>query len=262
MIRILTIARVVWLEMLRRKDLYVLSILLVAMVLYLISIDVFGETKAFRYVAEIGFSLTWFFSWVLTIGLASRQLPSEERAGTVFPLLAKPVTRMELIAGKWVGSWLAALSATMIFYLVTLVVVSVRGGEVDVGTSLQAFALHACMLGVLSSLAIALSTRLSQAAATTLCYMLAGIFFVLVPRIPESLATEQGFSDVIVSAAYFGLPNFELFDMRRRMVHGWGPAPWVAFAASVGYAAVWCSVLLGLAHLGYRNKFFRRGNPA
>ena len=65
-----------------------------------------------------------FFSWILTIGLASRQLPTEERAGTVFPLLAKPVTRMELIVGKWAGCWVASLCATAVFYLVTLVVLA------------------------------------------------------------------------------------------------------------------------------------------
>ena len=262
MIRILTIAKVVWLEMLRRKDLYVLTILLVALVGYLVSIDVFGDSGASRYVAEIGFSLTWLFSWILTINLAARQLPSEERSGTVFPLLAKPVTRRELIAGKWLGAWLASISATAFFYLVTAIVVSGRGGDLGLLPATQAFTLHAGMLGVLAAMAVALTTRLGQAAATTLCYILAGVSFLLVPRIPQSMAAVQGFDEFLVAAGYFALPNFELFDMRRRLVHGWGPAPWPAFAASVGYAVLWSAVFLGLAHLGYRHKFFRRGNLA
>ena len=262
MIRVATIARVVWLEMLRRKDLYVLSILLIAMVLYLISIDVFGGTGASRYVAEIGFTMTWLFSWILTINLASRQLPSEERSGTVFPLLAKPVTRRELIGGKWAGAWLACVGATGFFYAVTAAVVYFRGGTLGTGEVVQAFVLHGGMLSVLAAMAIALTTRLGQAAATTLAYILAGVAFLMVPRIPEALVTEQGFSDAVISLAYFGLPNFELFDMRRRLVHGWGPAPWPAFAASVAYAVLWSAIFLGLAHLGYRRKFFRRGNPA
>jgi ABC-type transport system involved in multi-copper enzyme maturation permease subunit len=262
MIRVLTIAKVVWLEMLRRKDLYVLTILLLAMVTYLVSIDVFGEMNASRYVAEIGFTLTWLFSWILTINLAARQLPAEERSGTVFPLLAKPVTRRQLIGGKWAGAWLACLGATAFFYLVTTVVVSVRGGELVLDATLQAFILHACMLSIITAMAVAFTTRLGQAAATTLCYILTGVSFLLVPRIPETMTTAQGFGDFVVTMAYFGLPNFELFDMRRRLVHGWGPAPWLAFAASVGYAVLWSAIFLGLANLGYRRKFFRRGNLA
>lgn len=260
--RVATIAGVVWLEMIRRKDLYVLTILLIAMVLYLVSIDVFGNDDASRYVAEIGFTMTWLFSWILTINLAARQLPSEERSGTVFPLLAKPVTRRELIGGKWAGAWLACVCATGFFYLVTATVILVRGGTLGIGEVLQAFVLHGGMLAIMAAMAIAFTTRLGQAAATTLCYILAGVSFLLIPRIPEALASQQGFSDHIVSLAYFGLPNFELFDMRRRIVHGWGPAPWQAFMASVGYAVLWSAVFLGLAQLGYRRKFFRRGSAA
>ena len=36
----------------------------------------------------------------------------------------------------------------------------------------------------------------------------------------------------------------------------------MAFAASIGYAVLWSSILLSLANLGYRHKFFRRGNLA
>jgi ABC-type transport system involved in multi-copper enzyme maturation permease subunit len=228
-------------------------------VLYLTSIDVFGKTGASRYVAEIGLMLTWLFSWVLTINLAVRQLPTEERSGTVFPLLAKPVTRREMIGGKWVGAWLAGLVATAFFYAVTAAVVRLRGGGLNPLTAAQALALHAGMLAVLAALAIALSTRLSQAAAATLCYLAAGVAFLLVPRIPEALASEDGPGRILLSAAYFGLPNFELFDLRRRLVHDWGAAPWPACAASLAYAAVWAALLLGLANLGYRRKFFRRG---
>ena len=82
------------------------------------------------------------------------------------------------------------------------------------------------------------------------------------PRIPEALASETGLSRILVTLAYYFTPNFELFDMRRRLVHGWGPAPWLAFVASLAYAAIWSALFLGAAHLSYRRKFFTRENLA
>ena len=43
MTRILAITRTVWLEMIRRKDLYVLLILLVTLLFILMSLNIFGD---------------------------------------------------------------------------------------------------------------------------------------------------------------------------------------------------------------------------
>ena len=39
---------------------------------------------------------------------AARQIPAERENRTIFPLLAKPVTRGQVIAWKFLGCWLAA----------------------------------------------------------------------------------------------------------------------------------------------------------
>ncbi|MBU1694112.1 MAG: ABC transporter permease subunit, partial [Verrucomicrobia bacterium] len=106
--RALIIARVVWLDMLRRKDLYVMAILLLTLLFVLMSLNLFGLGAVIRYILDVGLLLAWLFSLVLVVGLAARQLPREESRGTIFPLLAKPVTRGELLLGKWLGSWTAS----------------------------------------------------------------------------------------------------------------------------------------------------------
>ena len=93
MISVLTIAGVVWLEVLRRKDVYVLFILLAAFLIALLTLDVFGLGSAVGYVKELGLLLVWLFSWILAVTVSVRQLTREEEQGTIFPLLAKPVTR-------------------------------------------------------------------------------------------------------------------------------------------------------------------------
>ena len=83
MIKIFVIAQQVWREALRRKDLYVLLILLLAFFLTLMTLNVFGLKSMVSHIKEMGLLLVWIFSWFLTIGVSVRQLPQEEKSGTI-----------------------------------------------------------------------------------------------------------------------------------------------------------------------------------
>ena len=61
MLKIRTIAATVWLETLRKKDLYVLLILLSVLLLTLISLNIFGLGGMTRYIKDIGLLLAWVF---------------------------------------------------------------------------------------------------------------------------------------------------------------------------------------------------------
>jgi ABC-type transport system involved in multi-copper enzyme maturation permease subunit len=258
MMQPLTIASVVWLELWRRKDLYVVMILLMALLGYLLSLNIFGLTSSHRYIMEMGLLLSWLMSWVLTVNLSSRQLPEEEQRGTIYPLLAKPITRGELIFGKWLGCWAAGSTATLLFYLLTCLVVVLRGGALNFVTLGQGLVLHCSLLGIAAALAMTLSTRLNQDAAATLTYIVSVVCFVFLPDIPEVLARGAAHSQGLLSLVYYSLPHFEVFDMRRRIVHEWGPAPAGAVGMSVLYAVAWSLLLLKLSWLAYQNKTFRR----
>jgi ABC-type transport system involved in multi-copper enzyme maturation permease subunit len=258
--RIFVLAHTVWLEMLRRKDFYVMLILLGAMVFVLMSVDVFGLGGTDRYVLDVGLLLTWLFSCILAVNFTARQLPREEERRTVYPLLAKPVSRLEVLLGKWLGAWLAAGMATLVFYVVIAGLLVLRGGDVQELPMLQAWGLHLVALGVLAAFALACSTRMSHEAASTVSFVfLAGAVLIL-PRVPELLLHEQGWKATALLVMYYLFPHFELYDMRTRVVHGWGAMPWGPFLAVVLYGAVFMALFILLAWLGYRQKRFRRGS--
>jgi ABC-type transport system involved in multi-copper enzyme maturation permease subunit len=259
MIRLATIARTVWLEMLRKKDFYVLAILLAALLMALLSVNVFGLEGVTRYVKDLGLLLTWICSWVLAIGTMARQLPQEEARGTIYPLLAKPVSRAEMLLGKWLGAWSIVTAATAIFYVLVLGVTLLRGGSFDAGTLAQAFLLHAVNLAIVTALALALSTRLTAGAASTLAYVATLTAYVMVPQIPVLLTRESGFRATALYFLYYALPHFELFDLRQRLVHGWGAAPWGLVLVVALYGAFWAAFFWLLAWAAYRKKRFSRG---
>lgn len=259
MIRVLTMAWVGLVEIVRRKDLYVLLVLLVALLLVLMTVNVFSLGAVARYVADVGLLFVWLFSIVLAVSMAGRQLPQEEARGTIYPLLAKPLSRGQLIAGKWLGAWLASAAATVLFYVFVFGLVRLRGWVFSERCALQAVLLHVMLLGCITALAIALSTRMSYGAAASVAYLAIGASFFLAPQVPVLVAHSQGPGVTVLMALFYGLPHFNLFDLRQRLVHDWGPAPGSAVAAVLLYGAVWTAILLVLAWLGYRRKRFRRG---
>jgi len=260
--RVLVIARVVWLDLLRRKDLYVMAILLLTLLFVLMSLNLFGLGAVVRYILDVGLLMAWLFALVLAVSLAGRQLPQEESRGTIFPLLAKPVTRAELLLGKWLGSWTSSVFAAFAFYLVIVLLTAFRGGAVNRPCLVQAFLLHAAALGLVSALALALSTRMTYGAAAAMTYVITGAAFFVAPAVPELLVREAGPSGAVLMALYYALPHLELFDLRQRLIHDWGAASWPDVAGIATYGAVWTAILLLLAWLAYRAKRFRRGTSA
>ncbi|MBT3194365.1 MAG: ABC transporter permease subunit [Verrucomicrobia bacterium] len=258
--RVRTVARIVWLEMLRRKDLYVLLILLAALLFGLVSLDIFGLGNVVGFVKDAGFLAAWFFGWILATNCASRQLPQEESRGTILPLLAKPIRRGELIVGKWLGAWSVVSAAVACFYLLTVIIVWSHGGHFQAVALAQAIALHTAALGIVAALAIALSTRMHQDAASAMTYVMTAAMFLLVPRVPEMVFHAQGWRQTALMILYGALPHFELFDMRRRVIHMYGPMSWTFFGATLLYGAIVVSILLLLAWMGFRAKHFSRSN--
>jgi ABC-type transport system involved in multi-copper enzyme maturation permease subunit len=258
--RALSIARIVWLELLRKKDIYVLLILLLAMLLAVVSLNIFGLGGTVRYVADSGLTLAWLFSWILAINVTSRELPQEETRGTVFPMLAKPITRLEFLVGKWLGCWGAVTLATIAFHVLVYLIVAAKGSVLDPVAAVQAILLHAAALGILCATALLFSTRMNADAGAAISYVVSAASFFVVPRVPEFVAQQGGFSATAQMALYHLLPHFEVFDMRKRLVHAYGPAPWPTVALIVLYGLSFTVILVLLAWLAYRNKKFSRGD--
>lgn len=116
-------------ELYRRKDFYVLLVLTAVITGLLGSVNFFNDPKIVRYLKEICLLLIWISSLVICITTAARQIPAERENRTIFPLLAKPVTRWEVVFGKFIGCWLACGIALLVFYLFFAVVSESRSND-------------------------------------------------------------------------------------------------------------------------------------
>lgn len=255
------IARMVWLESIRRKDAYVLGLLLLGLTVWMASADIFGMSGASRYVVDLGLLAAWIFSLLFAITLTARQLPAEESRSTLWALLAKPVSRAALIAGKWMGCWAASVASTALLYIVVLVSVSMRGALwPDSGALAQALLLHAVALSMVCALALMLSTRMTFGAAATLTGLYAAASLLLLPSAPSAAAISSEARGVALLTIYHGLPQLGLMDLRARVAHDWGAAPWDAAVVAVFYGLAWTVLLLWLGWIAYRGRSFHRSN--
>jgi ABC-type transport system involved in multi-copper enzyme maturation permease subunit len=259
MSRILVITNTVWKELLRRKDMYVMLIMLAALLYALLSVDIFGLGTTARYIMDLGLLMAWLFILIMTVNVSCRQLPDEERKGTIYPLLAKPITRGELLLGKWMGSWSVVSCATAVFYLLVAVVVKAYGGSFEWHTLAQGWVVHVAGLAAIAAMGTAFSTRLTYGAAASMSYVVVGSSLLMLPRVPEMLVAAGGARATTLLAMYYLLPHFELFDMRMRIVHERGTIPWISFIIVLAYGMALTALLLFISWLGYRRKHFERG---
>ena len=126
---VLAISGIVIKELYRRKDFYVLLVLTAVITGLLGAINFFNDPTIVRYLKEVCLLLIWISSLVICITTAARQIPAERENRTIFPLLAKPVTRWQVVLGKFAGCWFACGIALLVFYLFFAVVSESRGRE-------------------------------------------------------------------------------------------------------------------------------------
>lgn len=249
------IAGVVIMELYRRKDFYVLFILTALITLALGSVNFFGEDKIAGYLKELCLLLIWIAGLVIAITTTARQIPAERENRTIFPLLAKPVTRHHLVLGKFLGSWLACGLALLVFYVFFSVVVAAREHEWPMAAYLQALTLHWFLLGVIVAMTLLGSIVFAAPSSTNTIVLLVAAGILLLGRHLNKLALQLSEpAQTIVYAIYYAIPHLELFDVRDLIIHNWGTIPWLVWAGALGYAAGYSAIFLTLACLLFRRK--------
>jgi len=249
------IAGVVVRELYRRKDFYVLFILTALITLALGSVNFFGEANIARYLKEICLLLIWIASLVIAVTTTARQIPSEREHRTIFPLLAKPVTRAQLIAGKFLGCWWACGVALLVFYTFFGVVSAAREHQFSGGAYFQALTLHWFVLGIVIAMALLGSIVFAAPSSNNTITLLLAVGILLLGRHLNKLALqlpEPG--QTLVSAVYFCIPHLELFDVRDLIIHNWGTIPWLIWLGALAYAAAYAAIFLTVACLLFRRK--------
>ncbi len=115
-----------------------------------------------------------FFAPVLTM----RLLADEQRAGTLELLLTSPIREWELVVGKWLGSWLFAITLILLTMIYPLILVAY--GNPDLGPVYSSFIGLSLLVGAVLSIGVfasSLTSNVVVAAALGLLFAL-GVWII------------------------------------------------------------------------------------
>ncbi len=249
------LAKVVVLEMVRRKDFYVLFILTVLLTATAGSVNLFNDRGIVRYLKEICLLLIWVSGLVIAITCTARQIPAEREQRTIFPLLAKPVTRAQFLLGKFLGCWLAIGMALALFYIFFGLVSASREHQWPVVNYLQAGWLHWMMLGIVIAFTLLGSIVFAAPSSNgTICFVCSAGMLLLGRHLNKvALSLSEPFQSLLYTI-YFALPHLELFDVRDLIVHNWELIPGGIVALATLYAAAYIAFFLFAAWLVFRRR--------
>jgi Cu-processing system permease protein len=254
-VNIQAVAGVVIKELYRRKDFYVLFVLTALITLVLGAVNFFNEDKIVRYLKEICLFLIWVASLVIAITTAARQIPFERENRTLLPLLAKPVTRSQIVLGKFWGCWLATAISLAVFYLFFALISGAREHQWPIVNYFQALTLHWFMLGVITALSLLGSLVFAAPSSNnTITFVVVATILLLARHLNKFALKLTEPAQTLVYSFYFAIPHLELFDVRDLIVHNWNAIPWLVWLGALGYAAVYAAIFLTATCLLFRRK--------
>jgi ABC-type transport system involved in multi-copper enzyme maturation permease subunit len=253
---IFAVAGIVIKELYRRKEFYVLFILTIVICLVMASVNIFNDNQIIRYLKELCLLLIWVSSLVIAITTTARQIPAEREQRTLLPLLAKPLSRTQLIFGKFLGCWIACGLVLVCFYAFFGALAASREHTWPLLNYFQAALLHWIMLGVVIALTLLGSLVFAAPSSnSTICFVIVvGIMCVgryldvVALSLPEPRRS-------IVFSLYYAIPHLEIpFEMRNLIVHDWPLIGWNFVGLDALYLLAYTAVFLVAACLVFRRK--------
>ena len=248
------IAKTILIEAVRRKDVYVIALISALLISIVGVFRFFGVEGLHKFFREVSLTIMNWATTIIVILLAARQLPREFESRTIYPLLAKPVSRLHFLVGKLAGTLLAAAIAYVIFMAFFFL------GEWQIGVPLlwptffQMLYLHFLSLAILGALTLMLSTVMTHSATLTVAFL----FFVFSEQITAFIRISYESAGLGIRrflwVLNWAVPQLALCDLTEKVVHDWPPVPaWVLGFWTLD-AAIFVTVFFLVSFLRFRRR--------
>lgn len=243
--KILAIARVSILEAFRRKDPYVVLIMVGLIVFGAGLFSRFGTEGVGKFVKDVAFSVTGMLALLICVVTAARQLPVEIQNRTLYPLLAKPVSRMYVFLGKYLGVSVMASTVVLLFSVELFVLFKVLGIPVS-GVFWQGVYLRIVLMWIVAALTLTMSLMLTHAANVSISLLLSLAMGTFANSFITVRTELEGLSLRVFDTIYWLLPHLEFFDLSKREVHGYPLTPAWVMLTLTAYGAIYSALFMSL----------------
>ena len=250
------IGKTVLIEAVRRREIYAIVLVACLIIGSVMTLDFFGLSGLTKFYRETALAIMSTATALTVIVLAARQLPREFTNRTIYPLLAKPVSRATFLAGKLLGVMLAAAFCFALFMAVYIVGSLYLHGAIPWALFAQYIYLQLLAMLILATLSFWLSMLLNLDAAITLAvifYITAATYTSITTYIYNLVGPAQKTILVILN---YALPQLTLFDLSEKTVHEeiWPPLSLTIMSELTLYALAFAAIYFFFAMLAFRRR--------
>lgn len=253
--RILAIALNVFWEVMRERVLYLIALFALFLVGTVRLLKEFALGTEYKIITDLGIAGIGMLGLIIAIFVGTGLINKEIEKRTILVLLAKPISRADLIVGKYLG--LSGVLAVVIFCssLIYLGFLSLNQVSYPLGSMVIALLFVFLELSLLTAVAIALGVFTSSLLATLLSL---GVYLMghLSPDIIKAgeLSENPGLKS-FTKNLYLILPDLTKLDLKNQAVYGIIPDLSTLLFNAV-YAVIYIVLLLAIANLIFRQKEF------
>ena len=205
-------------ESLRQRILLLLIIFSILLIMISIFLEPFALGESPKLLRDFGLATSSLFGIFVVIIIGSTLIHKDIEKRTIYTVISKPVTRGEIILGKFLGLFLLIAVLEVSMTVIHQLVILIYEGHLDLPLiTAVPFALLEVM--VLSGILLLLSSYSSPALSSIM-----GIIFYVVGHAAPDLKVfasqaQSGLLKYLAYGFYYILPNLENFNFRLELVH-------------------------------------------
>jgi len=252
--RTLAVAANTFRETVRERVLYNLVFFAILMTLAGLLVGQLSIRQDEKILKDIGLAGMDLFGTLIAVFIGTGLVSKEIERRSLYPLLAKPLSRGEFFLGKFAGLGFTLLVNLSVMLLGLLLTLAATERRPDAGMLTAAYPMF---LGLLLVVAFAMLfstlTSATLAAVLTVGVVVVGRFADVIRGMRE---VAPGVPEALVQALFAVVPNFANFDFKNKVAYGEavpaGDLGWVTL-----YAAAWIVIVLLLGLASFRARDFR-----
>jgi ABC-type transport system involved in multi-copper enzyme maturation permease subunit len=238
-------------ESVRERVLYNLVFFAILMTISGLALRSLSIRQDDKIVKDLGLASMELFGDMIAIFIGVGLVSKEIERRSLYPLLAKPVTRTDFLIGKFAGLSFTLLVNVGVMTLGLYLTLALSGGTPTLHLLKAVYPIYLGLV-VIVSIALLSSTVASAAVAgvATTALVVAGHFSDVIHKARTILPSAPGW---LLDLLYYAIPNFQTFDLKDRVVYadpvGLQELLWITL-----YACAYVGVALGLATLAFRGR--------
>ncbi|QLE57051.1 ABC transporter permease [Nostoc sp. TCL26-01] len=257
MAKTFVIAKNVFQEVVRDRILYIIGLYALILAIAIRALPEFAASTDDKMFLDFGLAAMNVIGLIIAVFIGTGLVNKEIEKRTILLLIAKPLSRGELIAGKFFG--LSAVLTVLIASMTAIYLVFLQFGNIShPTTSILIAAIFLCLqLSLMTAVAITFgvfTSSLLAVALTFAVYLMGNITQNLVAfsRLSRNPVIEQA-----IQSLYLILPDLSRLDLKNDAVYGLQALPDTAtLIGHAGYGIVYSTMLLAIAIFIFSRKEF------